>query len=186
MPTVNNQVSKSDMNALGGAMTFSAIGDTISTGLNTYTRAASTRAQAKYEKFRYDQNAKLAELQAIDALKRGERAASTIQMRTKQTIGSQRAALAAQGIEINADTAADIQADTKLYGDFDAIEVKNNAWREAFGYKMQALSFTQSGEMARSAGEFAANQTIAAGGMSAARGVATKAMNYYTVKESLK
>lgn len=77
--------------------------------------------------------------QAEDVIVRGEEAARAIRRDVRSLIGAQRAALGASGIQLGTGTAAALQAEAQLLGDLDAITVKNNAMRQAFGFKQQAL-----------------------------------------------
>src|SRR5699024_11069327 len=93
-------------------------------------------------------NARIAELQAEDAQERGRDAEGRVRVQTRQTIGAQRAALAAQGIDIGDGTAAAIQEDTAYFGELDALTVRNNAALEAFGYRVQGADAWLRGDLA--------------------------------------
>ena len=64
------------------------------------------------------------------------------QQRTKtaQLIGSQRAALASQGGDVDSGSPLDIQSDTARAGEFDAQTIRNNAAQQAYGYRLQAAN----------------------------------------------
>ncbi len=121
-------------------------------------QANALERQGEYERELYARNAALAEAQAQDAIARGHEAELRLRRRVRQMIGSQRAALAAQGVEVNADTAADIQRETGFLGELDALTIRNNARREAFGFRVQAADLAARGELAQFA---AANQAAA-------------------------
>lgn len=128
-------------------------------GANTVGQFAAQRQQAgavlasgAYQQRIADWNASMADRAAQDALTRGAVAETQQRQRTAGLIGSQRASLAAQGIDANADTGAEIQADTARMGELDALTIRNNAARESFGYQTQALSDRMQGEMAEMAG----------------------------------
>lgn len=99
-------------------------------------QAQSVDAQADYQKQQYNFNATLAEEQGKDAIKRGDVAAKDYNKKIKGVIGSQRAAMAAQGVDISDGSALEIQEDTAAIGAQDMLTIKNNAWREAWGYKV--------------------------------------------------
>jgi hypothetical protein len=77
-----------------------------------------------------EQNAKLAE-------QRGAIAAQQNQQKTAQVIGAQRAALGAQGADVNSGSPLDIQTDTARAGAYDTAAIKSNAAWEAYGYRLQ-------------------------------------------------
>lgn len=97
-------------------------------------------------------NAGIADMQADDAITRGNSAITRSRGKTKQLIGSQRARLAAQGVDINSGSAAEVQADASAIGEMDAMTIANNAAREAWGYKVKAADYTVRGQIARAEG----------------------------------
>ena len=109
-------------------------------------RAADSQAEL------HDYNAAIAELQAEDAIERGEEAANQFRQRVRVMIGSQRAGLAAQGVDVNYGSAVDVQADAEFLGELDALTLRTNAAREAWGYKVQAEDSRRRGEITRREG----------------------------------
>lgn len=83
-------------------------------------------------------NAAYAEQQARDALDRGQEAVRNKRLETKQLKGSQRAALAANGIDLSQGSALNILTDTDLMGAHDAEVLRMNAAREAYGHQVNA------------------------------------------------
>lgn len=124
-----------------------------------------TSAAGQYESGKANQelanhNARIAEIQADDALARGREAEGIHRKRTKAIIGSQRARFGAQGVEINDGSALDVQADTAYLGELDALTIRNNAAREAWGYKVQAEDNRARGRISRMEGTYAAAGTL--------------------------
>ena len=103
--------------------------------------AIAAWAQMKRERAIAKQNAKLAEAAAEDALYRGRQAQFALRLKQAQLKGSQRAAMAANGVALDSATAVDIQAGTDLIAGMDAATLENNARREAYGYRMQATNY---------------------------------------------
>jgi hypothetical protein len=148
---------------MAGAYTGQAIGSI----LQAKAQSAGIEAQGEYHKSVSEMNSRLATLSAEDALRRGKKAAYLHKREIKRTIGSQRAALAAQGIEIDDGSALEVQMDTATQGELDAITIKNNAFREAWGYKMEAVAATARGEFAAAGARFDSRMTMLTGGMNA-------------------
>lgn len=123
-----------------------------------YQGAKSSRSMAQYQADIYDTNSRLANMQAEDAIRRGDEEASRMLRQTRQAIGSQRAAMAASGIEIGYGTAKDIEVDTAVIGAENAQIIKNNAWREAWGYKVEGVNQSRQASLTRMGG---ANQAQA-------------------------
>jgi hypothetical protein len=98
-------------------------------------------------------NADISDQQASDALSRGGTAMNQRRLKERQTIGSQRARLAAQGLDVNSGSAANIQSDTYAIGEMDALTIANNAAREAWGYKVKATDYRMRGEIAKQEGK---------------------------------
>lgn len=150
--------------AAAGAGSF-ASGATALAG--AYSQSQAMEAQAIYQKTQSEMNAKLADMQAADAIKRGNKNAAQVGKNAKRVLGAQRAALAAQGIDIDSGSAADVQQDTEVLSAMDQMTVKNNAWKEAWGFKVQALNTRAEGDWAMAAGQQAARNTLLTGGMNA-------------------
>jgi hypothetical protein len=143
-----------------GAQGISAIG-------NAYAQAQSIKAEAEYKQKVFEMNTQLAEYQADDALKRGTKEAAAQHRRGNQMVGEQRASLAAQGVEVDYGSAADVQRETEMMSKLDEISIKNNAFREAWGYKTQAVDYATRGQMAKLAGENEFRNTLVTGGTKA-------------------
>lgn len=130
---------------------------------NAYAQGQAIKARAAYQGVIAKINAEMAEMSAEDAIKRGDISARDYQKEVDGMIGMQKVAYAAQGVDVNFGSAADIQAETRMFGALDALTIKNNAWREAWGYKVEALNSTFSGKYAELEGKFGARQAMAAG-----------------------
>jgi hypothetical protein len=103
-----------------------------------------------------DYNANVAELQAEDAILRGELDEQRFRSLVRGAVGSQRAGMAAQGVDVNHGSAVDVQADAATLGELDALTIKTNARREAWGYEVQGENFKRGAEVTRKGGEYAA------------------------------
>jgi hypothetical protein len=101
-------------------------------------------------------------MQAADAIERGREAVAIHRVKTKQMIGTQRAAFAASGVDISDvdSTAQNVFADTLALSEEDAITIQANAAREAWGFKVQARDYGLRGELARAEGRDRALGTI--------------------------
>lgn len=145
---------------------------------NSIAQAQAQEAQGDYLKSRYEANARIADIQGADALKRGDEEASQIRRKAKLIQGSQRAAAAAQGIEADTGSAGDLQGETQMLSALDELKVKNNAWREAWGYKVSANDLRGQAEQAYISSRGAARNTLVTGGLNAI-GTGIQAGYYY-------
>lgn len=141
------------------------------------SNAGAADAQGKFEKQQYEFNSKVADLQADDAKKRGDKAAQGTLREGRRLKGTQRAMYAAQGIDPNSGTAAEIQDQTDYFAELDATTIRSNAAREAFGYKVQATDLRGRGQFAGIAGSMNANTSLLTGGLQAL-GQLTQAGSY--------
>lgn len=115
----------------------------------------STKALNEY-------NAQIAELKGEDAIVRGGEQERRLRADAKQMIGSSRAAFAAGGVDVNdADsTAANVAADIAALSELDALTIRSNAAREAWGYRSAATDARMRGDIAKQEGDMKAIGTL--------------------------
>jgi len=102
-----------------------------------------------------DYNAQVADLQAQDAIARGADEEHRFRTRVRGAIGAQRAGFAASNIDVGYGSAVDVQADAAYLGELDALTIKTNAAREAWGYEVQGEDLRRRGQIARKEGKYA-------------------------------
>lgn len=107
------------------------------------------------------QNAQIAEQQAQVALQNGQVAEQTSRLRTAQTFGAQRAALAANGVDLGEGNANEILSSTAFMGERYALTIEDNAARQAWGYRIQGVNATNE-DMLYSRAESAINPELSA------------------------
>lgn len=101
-------------------------------------QANAAAASASYQAGMMRNQQIIAQRNAEDAKRRGVLAEEQQRLKTGQIIGSQRAALAAQGADINSGSPLDIQTDTARAGELDALTIRSNTAREVYNYQAQA------------------------------------------------
>lgn len=99
-----------------------------------------------------DFNANIAELQSTDAVARGKIAEDQFRTRVKGAIGAQRVGFAASNVDVGFGSAVDVQGDAAYLGELDALTIRNNAAREAWGFKVQAADLRTRATIDRQAG----------------------------------
>ena len=131
-------------------------------------------AVARNNKIISDQN-------ATYALQAGKASESNQRQKTAQTIGAQRAAMAANGIDIGSGSPLNLQADTAMIGELDALTIRNNALRNAINFSRQASDFganasllDRRAESSRNAGNLNAISSIVGGASSVSDKWATR------------
>lgn len=113
-----------------------------------------------------DYNALTAETQARDALARGAEDEQKFRAGLRGLIGSQRAGFSGQGVDVGTGSAVDVQADAAFLGELDALTIRTNAAREAWGYRREADNYRRGGQQAQSASRWGAASTIVGGAAS--------------------
>lgn len=144
---------------------FAAAGLSATSAVNS---AAATEAQGSYQSAMFQINSKFADLQGDEAIRLGDKEADKVKTNAERVVGSQRAILAAQGLDVDIGSAVDIQEDTRAQAETAAMSIKNNAWREAWGFKQEAITGTYKGKFASMAAGNSANATLLTGGIQAA------------------
>ena len=142
--------------------------------LGAYQGAESQKAAATYQSQVAANNAKVSEWQAQDALQRGQVARQDTRRKYAALEGTQRAGLAARGLDISEGSALSILEDTQYFGELDMGTVSNNAAREAWGYRVQASNQTANASMLKAQADatnpmFAAGASLLSSGGSVAR-----------------
>lgn len=150
---------------MGQAISSMAMG--AASFLGSSAQGDAAKMQGAYQQQQYDFEAKSLDMQASDAIRRGDKDAAMLKTGAKKMIGSQRAAFAADGVALDSGSALDVQMDTAGSAEVDALQIRNNAWREANGYKIASNDATFRGKFAAIAGDNSARTSLLTGGMSA-------------------
>lgn len=127
-------------------------------------RADSLRQQAEYNARQAEYNAALIDYQKEDIEDQRDLAIARRYEQTRQILGSQKAALAAQGIDVEGDIGQTFEDQERKFAIDDVHTIKNNAWREVFGLEVEQQSLRSEAVFTRLSGESEASQTIATAG----------------------
>lgn len=174
--------------ALGGAMTagtastIGLVASVAGAGIGALGAIQSARAQsasAKYNAQVQQNNAQIAKQNATWAAQAGEAQAGASQMKTRAVVGGIIANQAASGVDLTRGSSLDVRSSARELGELDAINIRSNAAREAYGYETNASSFTAQSQLdkfqsgaAMSSGYVNAGGTILGGVGSAGLGYA--------------
>lgn len=131
-------------------------------GLGGGMTSGSQKASGRMNQALNNYNAELNELRATDAIERGYEAEGIHRVKTKLLIGSQRAAFGASNVEVNdaEGTPGNVYADTAYQSEKDALTIRANAAREAWGYRTGAIEDRYRGDIARFTGDSKATETL--------------------------
>lgn len=134
--------------------------------LGAIQQGFAAQQSAKYQSRVAENNAKVAQWQARDATARGAQEEARHRLAVAGTIGTQRSALAAQGTTLDAGSPLDILGDTAAFGELDALTIRGNAEREAYGYRVQGSNFQAESGLLASQGSNAMMQGVVGAGAS--------------------
>ena len=125
------------------------IGGGVTSAIGSYYSASANRAALKSQAAVADVNARIAELGAQSSLNQGQHQVGALTLKAGQLKSSQRAAMAANGIDLGVGNAVEVQATTDLMKEIDANTLKANAVRSAWGYRTQGVNFQNEALMKR-------------------------------------
>ncbi len=123
----------------GGALSAKAQGDQASAD------AATLATQAEFER-----------MKAKDAIARGQVNESRTRMAGSQEISQARADAAGSEVDLSSGTAASVFSAQRAVSELDALMVRSNAAREAWGHETQAQLYDQAARAKRKQGELGA------------------------------
>jgi len=98
-------------------------------------------------------NARISESTAQVTLLAGQRDEQRSRLSTAQLKSTQRASMAANGLDLGVGSAAQILATTDLMGEVDAATVHANAVRSAWGYRTQSVNQSNQAALSRASAD---------------------------------
>lgn len=143
----------------GGVLTVALIGAAVSAyGVHQAGKDADRIERA---------NAKNADIAAQDAIRRGNNEEEEHRRRVRAMLGAQRSRLSANNVDTSSGSPLGLLVDTISFGELDALTIRNNAAREAWGYQSEGAISRMQGRAARRSGNWQAAGTLLAGGAQA-------------------
>lgn len=127
-----------------------AVATIASTALGTVSsvqQGKQQQAMYNYQAQVAEENAKIANKNAANERQTGIEEARLQRMKTLQAVGSQQAAMAANGMDVTQGTSLDIIEDTAAMGELDALQIQTNYERKALAYEQQGLNFSNESRM---------------------------------------
>jgi hypothetical protein len=170
--SASNTASTSLALQIGGAAT-SAIGG--------YYTSKAQKSALQHQAVMADTNARIAELGAQQELIKGQREVASLTLKAGQLKSTQRASLAANGVDLGVGSAVDILTSTDLMKEIDANTLTANAVRSAWGYRTQGVNY-QNEALAKRASAGAISP-FASGVTSLLGSAGSVASSYYKMKK---
>ncbi|MDQ8050740.1 hypothetical protein [Luteibacter sp.] len=115
-------------------------------------QASAQKAAGEAQEAQAKENAKAADTQARNAVLTGQVEEDRRRQQTRQFLAAQRTSFAANNVDMSVGTPAELLGDTAAIGEQDALTIRANAAREAWGYKVDANNSRNQGRMAKAAG----------------------------------
>ncbi len=159
---------------------LSATAQLVGLGMQAFgaMRGAESQQQAYQYQAAVDRNnAILAERQAADAEQRGVDAEMAHRRKAAELKGTQKAQMAARGLDLGEGSALNILSDTDLLTEVDALSIRDNAAREAWGHRAQAQNYSSEAGFKSSAAD--GISPLMAGGSTLLSGIGTVADSWY-------
>lgn len=135
-----------------------------STAMSAYGASQQAQAAASADQYQAQVakiNQRLSGQYAQQAIDDGENRVAAKQQQTSGLIGAQRATMAANGVQLDSGTPLRLQEDSAQLGAVDALTIRNNAAREAYGYQVQGLNYGQQAQL----DEASASNALSAGSL---------------------
>lgn len=116
------------------------IGSTVMGGVSAVQQGNAAAASANYNAQVAEMNAKIADENARDALERGKLEEQQKRQEVAAIVGRQKAAMAANGVDLGFGSPLDTLVDTAMLGEIDALTIRSNAAREAYAYNVDGVN----------------------------------------------
>ena len=130
-------------------------------------QAETIRANAQITRQVNEMNAQYAELDAYKANQAGLSAEARYQTSIDKTLGNQKVAFAANNVDINFGSAKEVQAESRVNGFLNQLDIRNRAANVAVGYRNQAIDFRMNAQNAVRQGEVNANAAMTSSALNA-------------------
>lgn len=127
---------------IGQSLLAAQTASAVTSAVGSYYGARSQQISARGAADIADINAGQSELAAQQELARGNAEVAAVTRRAGQVKSAQRAALAANGVDLGVGSAAETLTSTDIQKEEDINTITANAVRAAWGQRMQATNFT--------------------------------------------
>jgi hypothetical protein len=149
--------------AFGTGISWSTLG-TIGSFVGSAVQAMSAMEAGKAAKNAADYNARMGEINAMDVINRAAIEQEKQRRKVSQLRSTQDVNAAASGVVVGSGSAGDIAEQTVVLGKEDELTLRNNAARQAWGYRAQAGLDYMQGVAAQKKGQLDAAGTLLTAG----------------------
>jgi hypothetical protein len=160
---------------------YAAIASAAVGAVSAIQAGQQARSQANQQADAAELNAKLSENQATQAFAAGVNRESAQRRSAAQTLGEQRAAFGASGVDANSGSALDVQLQSSRNAELDALQTRYEGILTGQNYQQQAAMGMYQGDVLRASGRNAQNNSY----MTAAGNLLSGAAGAYRTGRSM-
>jgi hypothetical protein len=160
------------------SLAFAAVGAMTSAGGAMMQGQAQSQAAA-YQAAVAMNNEKVAKQNATMALEQGEAQEQAQRQKTAQMVGTERAVMGANDIEMNSGSALNVQKSTVETGELDALTIRSNAQLNSRNFLQQASNFGSQAGLLSAQSSWAMDAGIMGAGSSLLGGASTITNNMF-------
>ena len=170
--------------AAGAASSAFSIGNALTlAGTGIGALGAIQQGQASSEAAKYNAsiaaaNAQIASQNATFAGEAGTAQVEQASLQNRSRVGAIEANQAASGLDVNKGSAVDVRSSAQQLGELNAITVRSNAARQAYGYQTQATNYTAQSQLDKTQAENDLTSSYINAGGTVLGGLGTAASRY--------
>lgn len=165
--------------SLAASLAGAAIG-----GAGAIEQGEAASKAAAYQSQVATQNAQIAKTNAQFAGAEGETNAAASELQTKSKVAAITAAQGANGINVNTGSAVDVRQSASELGELDALNIRANAARSAYGYETQGAADTGQAAVDKSTSQNDATAGIIGGSATLLSGAGNAGLNFARLQGS--
>ncbi len=109
--------------------------------VGSYRQAKAQKDAAKYQARVASNNAEIANRKADDRIARGRQEERNFRKQLSGLKGKQRSIYAGSGVVVDEDSPLEVLGQTAELGELDALTLRSNVEREAYGHRVQGFNF---------------------------------------------
>lgn len=154
------------------------IGSAIIGGAGAIQQGQAAKSAAEYNSQVAQNNAKIATQNATWAAQEGEANAGQQGLKTKATVAATLASEGASGVDVNSGSFQNVRSSEKELGTLDALTIRSNAARTAYGYETQATGDIAQSQLDKAQGKNSELSSYLNAGSTVLSGVGNAASKY--------
>ena len=127
--------------SMGAMSSVFGIAGAVNSIANTWFSSQNLKSSLQFQSRMAEINRRMSESSAQNELDIGRKRIAGLTLKAGQVKSSQRAAMAANGIDLSEGNAAEVQASTDLMKETDMNTIQQNAINNAWGYRIQGSNY---------------------------------------------